>query len=222
MCIKRLPFTVILFAPLDYQTDRPTLIDCIRFRGKERRINIPQEIGVKYREFGLFLLEDHNGARIRSIAHKHNNDADQINTEVLEEWVAGKGRHPITWKTLIEVLNDIELSTLAEDIEAVKCHEDNISICDGHVQREQIITEGSEQRSTGDIPTAGMDYKYCETLEQRVDVAEDNQNNQMTSVPHGTGSTGTRSLLYAFTLLCSLFTTVVLLLYLLVYRHSYS
>ena len=109
----------ILHAPIDH-VSRPTLIECIRFRGKERRISIPQEIGVKYRDFGLLLLEDHNGARIRTLGHKHNNDAKEINIEVIEEWVAGKGIHPVNWKTLTEVLRDIELSRLAGEIEATK------------------------------------------------------------------------------------------------------
>ena len=100
--------------------DPPTLIECIRFRGRERRINIPQEIGVNYREFGLLLLADDNGARIRALAHKHNNDVNEINIEIIEEWVAGKGKNPVTWKTLTEVLRDIELRTLAEEIEAIK------------------------------------------------------------------------------------------------------
>ena len=73
-----------------------------------------------YHDFGLLLLEDHNGARIRALAHKHMNDANEINIEVIKEWVAGKGRHPVSWKTLTEVLRDIELSTLAEEIEAIK------------------------------------------------------------------------------------------------------
>ena len=38
----------------------------------------------------------------------------------IEEWVAGKGIHPVNWKTLTEVLRDIELSMLAEEIEAIK------------------------------------------------------------------------------------------------------
>ena len=96
------------------------MLECIRFRGRKRRINIPQEIGVKYREFGLLLLEDHNGARIRALALKHINDANEINIEIIEEWVAGKGKRPVTWKTLTEVLRDIELSSLAGEIEAIK------------------------------------------------------------------------------------------------------
>ena len=110
-------------APTDDQTDLPTLIECIRFRGREKRINIPQEIGVKYYQFGLFLLEDDTGAKIKSIALKHNNDTEQINTEVLQQWITGGGKHPVTWKTLTEVLYDIGLTTLAGDIEAVKCLE---------------------------------------------------------------------------------------------------
>ena len=47
------------------------------------------------------------------------NDANEINIEIIEEWVAGKGKHPVTWKTLTHVLCDIELSTLAEEIEKV-------------------------------------------------------------------------------------------------------
>ena len=48
------------------------------------------------------------------------NDANKINIEIIEEWVAGKGKHPVTRKTLTEFLHDIELLTLAEEIEAIK------------------------------------------------------------------------------------------------------
>ena len=217
-----------------------TLIECVRFRGREKRINIPQEIGIKYHEFGLFLLDDKTGARIRSIAHKHRDDAEQINMEVLEEWTTGRGKHPVTWKTLTQVLHDIELSTLAQEIEAVKfCEEEPTSdvpvrTSDDPIQRDQMTlstfktTQGSDQRSTRNIPTAGMEDKHCDTLEQRVvivsdlhsdgedsnekeknqlarnseaemltidcDESEENQENQITNVPHGTGSADTRPL----------------------------
>ena len=69
----------MLHGPIGDQTDRPTLIKCMKFDGKKKIINIPQEIGVKYHNFGLLLLEDHNGAKIRSLAHKHMMDAKEIN-----------------------------------------------------------------------------------------------------------------------------------------------
>ena len=155
--------------------------------------------------------------------------------EVLRQWINGRGKQPVIWKTLIEVLHDIELSTLAREIEAVKCCEREpvgnvpVGTSDNPVPRDQMTlstsktTEGSDQRSTRDIPTAGMENKHCETLEQRVNVAdcedsnkkeknqlarnseaeiltidceesEENQENQVTSVPHETGRTDTRPL----------------------------
>ena len=105
---------------LDNEGDRVTLIECIKFEGEKRIISIPREIGVKYCDFGLFLLDDPNGVRTRALAHKHNNNANEINREIIEEWVSGKGKHPVTWKTLTQILRDIELSTLAEEIEAIK------------------------------------------------------------------------------------------------------
>ena len=53
------------------------------------------------------------------------NKAEEINKEILEQWITGRGKQPVTWKTLTEVLRDIELSTLAGEIEVVKYHEDN-------------------------------------------------------------------------------------------------
>ena len=55
------------------------------------------------------------------MAHKHLNDPERINIEILQEWVTGRGKQPVTWTTLVEVLRDIELSVLAAEIEAVKC-----------------------------------------------------------------------------------------------------
>jgi len=48
------------------------------------------------------------------------NDAEKITANILKVWTAGKGKHPVTWKTLTEVLHDSELSALAGEIEAVK------------------------------------------------------------------------------------------------------
>ena len=100
---------------LDNQGDWPTLTVS---DSEEEKDQHSQEIGVKYYQFGLLLLENDT---IRSIAHKHREDPERINIEVLEEWVAGRGKHPIIWQTLTQVLCDIELRTLAAEIEEVKC-----------------------------------------------------------------------------------------------------
>ena len=109
--------TTMLFVAIG---EHPSLIELVRFQGRKRRINIPQEISTKYRQFGILLLEDTNGARVRNMEHKHQRDAEQINTEILEEWVNGRGRQPVSWEILTEVLRDVKLGQLASDIEAVK------------------------------------------------------------------------------------------------------
>ena len=100
--------------------DLPTVLECTRFQGLRRTINIPQEIGRNYSQFGMFLLDDPNGTKVDNIECKHRGDPERINTEILREWDTGREKKPVTWKTLIGVLRDIELGTLASEIEAIK------------------------------------------------------------------------------------------------------
>ena len=87
------------------------------------------------------------------------NDAEQINMEVLKQWITGKGKHPVTWKTLTQVLHDIEHGTLAREIVAVKCHEykeEKNFPSYNPVQKcpEDVPAEDSEQRDMHDLPTS--------------------------------------------------------------------
>jgi len=140
------------------QVDQPTLIECVRFRGRERRINISQEIGTKYITFGTLLLEERTGERVNAIALKHRNDSEQTSMEILEEWIAGRGKHPINWSTLIEVLHDIELSTLAREIEAAKFSTDRPTEVNEDSNQETNseictrLTEDSDGSDNGEIP----------------------------------------------------------------------
>ena len=95
----------------------PTLPQLLKCRCKGGSVNITTEIGAKYQTFGILLLNDKTGAKVTAIARKHSNDGEQINIEVLQEWLQGKGTKPVTWQTLIEVLKDAGLSELAKDIE---------------------------------------------------------------------------------------------------------
>jgi len=88
----------------------------LNFPSQEKRINIPQEIGIQYKTFGTILLADDSGARVDNIVHEYRERAEDINTKILQEWLNGRGKQPVTWATLVEVLRDIELSTLAVDI----------------------------------------------------------------------------------------------------------
>ena len=82
-------------------------------------INIPQRIGTNYYNFGVLLLKDETGAIVDGIVEKQRDNANSINTMIIKEWLQGKGvePHPVTWETLVKVLRDADLSTLAGDIE---------------------------------------------------------------------------------------------------------
>lgn len=96
--------------------------ECIRLQGQTRRINIPQEIGTKYKTFGTLLLEDKTGERVNAIREKTMNDAEKVNVNILEVWISGQGKLPVTWETLTQTLRDTELRVLAGEIEAVKLY----------------------------------------------------------------------------------------------------
>ena len=96
------------------------MLECTRFRGRERTINIPREIGTNYYYFGLHLLDDPNGTRVNNLELEYRQSAERINTEILREWATGRGKKPVSWETLTEVLHNIELGALASEIEDVK------------------------------------------------------------------------------------------------------
>ena len=80
-------------------------------------INIPQQIGANYTTFGTYLLNDETQARVTAIAKQHNNQANEVNMQLLREWLEGSGKKPVTWDTLAKVLRKVPLDNLAEEIE---------------------------------------------------------------------------------------------------------
>jgi len=144
----------------EVQSDQPTLTECVKFQGRERRINISREISTNYTTFGNFLLEETNGERVDAIAYKHMHDSEKTTMEILEEWIAGRGKHPVTWNTLVEVLHGIEFSNLAREIEAIK------------LPAEDRPTQDSNQRTSREIeavklPAKGVEGRSSEDTEER-------------------------------------------------------
>lgn len=90
------------------------MIDIIRFK-------LAQGVGDKYFTFGILLLDDKTGARIGAIEREKMKNAKEINLQVFGEWVQGEGKNPVSWKTLISVLEDCELNQLATSIKANLC-----------------------------------------------------------------------------------------------------
>ena len=83
------------------------------------RLRVPQQVGANYFAFGIFLLNDKTGSRIRAFKQACLANPEDVTLMVLQEWLEGKGL-PATWESLIQTLRDTDLSILADQIEANK------------------------------------------------------------------------------------------------------
>ena len=75
----------------------------------DKGVNIIEQIGINYLHFGIFLLEDSNGAIVEALENEHLKNAERINLAILRKWLDGKGEKPVTWSTLVTVLQKIRI-----------------------------------------------------------------------------------------------------------------
>ena len=83
-------------------------------------MNLAQKIS-HFQNFGIIILKDDDGDRIDAIMREHQNRVEDINKSVFRSWVKGEGLKPVSWATLVDVLQEIGLNMLARDIKQVKC-----------------------------------------------------------------------------------------------------
>ena len=95
------------------------MMDIICFPLQDSKVDLTKEVGTKYLHFGILLLEDQTGARISAIERELMKNAQDINYRVFQEWLHGNGRQPVSWVTLISVLEDIGLNVLAHLIRGI-------------------------------------------------------------------------------------------------------
>ena len=72
---------------------------------------------MKYRSLGIHLLEDATGSITDAIEKEYLPNTAEVVVKILQRWIEGQGRKPLSWVTLIEVLRDIKLFELAHEIE---------------------------------------------------------------------------------------------------------
>ena len=114
---KPLPMSTALPQEIPVKgTDRPTLPQLINFETRSGGINITESIGLHYKQLGPLLLQDNDGTITETIERECFYKVKEINQEILQRWIQDKGRQPVQWSTLIDVLKKIELSPLAKKI----------------------------------------------------------------------------------------------------------
>lgn len=97
---------------------KPNIKDLMCIRGKNRDLNLMEEIGLKSWDFGIQLLNDEDGNYMNSLVKQFRSDFKLISSTVLTEWINGrKNAKPHTWWSLTETLRDIGLQKMAREIE---------------------------------------------------------------------------------------------------------
>ena len=89
-----------------------------RFPVKNEFLDIAAEVGTDYLLFGTLLLNDKNGNKIKNIEFNEHGNVLRINVEILQQWLQGKGRKPLTWQTLVKCLQETKLIALAQKVES--------------------------------------------------------------------------------------------------------
>ena len=110
-------YTILSSQPPAALPPKPTLPLLLQFPTVTGRINIIKEIGTHYEMLGILLLNDKTGETIATITNDCQRKALDINRVVLTRWIQGQGKQPVTWDTLVEVLNSIDLCELARTID---------------------------------------------------------------------------------------------------------
>ena len=84
---------------------------------KHLNVNLFREI-VSYsiKDFGTALLVDKDERKMSKVLTAHKQVYDII-FSILEQWLKGDGKIPVTWKTLISTLHDIKLKELADNVQ---------------------------------------------------------------------------------------------------------
>ena len=79
-------------------------------------VDVLQDLGGDYQRFGTIILEDKKGTIMEDINESHSKPNDR-KMEIMRRFINGKGMKPVTWRTVVTVLNEMKLTELVSDIE---------------------------------------------------------------------------------------------------------
>ena len=95
----------------------PDLMKLMEFPKGNDTIDLTTEIGMSYRRFAVFLLNDKKGALVDGLESKHLKDAAEINSAIFTKWLAGTNQVDVTWDWLVRSLRKANLYALADFVD---------------------------------------------------------------------------------------------------------
>ena len=96
----------------------PTLATLSMLRTpQEKKIQIIKRMAPHWRDLGFLIDFDKNGTELATIDSKHHGDPKECCRAIFQHWVNGNGVKPCSWRKLIELIDDCDQETLAEEIQ---------------------------------------------------------------------------------------------------------
>lgn len=95
--------------------NRPEMWQLQRFVGVSgRMVRVVEVISPDWKKLAL-ALQFHGGV-IRAVEQNQHFQVEAACVTILQRWLDGESRHPVTWETLIDCLEEIGHSTLASEL----------------------------------------------------------------------------------------------------------
>ena len=109
--------TVTIFLPLS--DSQPTIAQLLLLKAPaDGKIRIISRLAPHWRDLGYIMNFDPTGSEIETIEQKYRGDPKDCCRAVFQHWLNGNGLTPCSWRTLIELLNDLDEVILAKEIQS--------------------------------------------------------------------------------------------------------
>ena len=97
---------------------RPTLLQLtLLVTPSGKKVEIIKHIAPEWKTVGIHMNFDPTGYTIDTIAASNPLKPVACCTDMMKEWLGGRGKQPATWATLVKILRNTDFTVLADDVE---------------------------------------------------------------------------------------------------------
>ena len=117
-CNLHTSFISYISYPTSTTDTRPTLLQLTHLvTPSGKTMEIIKSIAAQWRTVGIHMDFDPTGHTVNLIGANHPSNHVACCTDMMMEWLGGRGRQPVNWATLVRVLKNAGFSVLAGDVE---------------------------------------------------------------------------------------------------------
>ena len=97
---------------------KPTLAKLMLLKSADKKqINVIDRLAPDWNHFGILVDFDDEGIEVKHIDMTHDGDPKACCLAMFQHWFRGNGRKLLSWRTLIELLEHLDLNVLASEVQ---------------------------------------------------------------------------------------------------------